>query len=135
MLTVGNVLVHEALVYSSDEEFLARIIPFLGDGIAAGQPVIAAVMADKAALLRKALGRDAQHVSFVDASTHYRRPARAIAEYRRQLDEGLAGSHAELARVLGEVQFGSTRQEHEDWTRYESVLNRAFAGLPVWIVC
>ena len=135
MRTLDNELVHEALVYSSDEEFLARSIPFLRDGIAAGQPVIVAVMADQAALLRKALGHDAQHVSFVDASTHYRRPARTIAEYRRQLDEALAGSQAQLVRVLGEVQFGSTRQEHEDWTRYESVVNRAFAGFPAWIVC
>lgn len=135
MATLEYELIHEALVYSSDEEFLARVVPFLHDGISAGQPAIVVLTPKKVALLREALGQDAQGVSFVDAGTHYRRPAHALAEYRRQLDEELARPNVELVRVIGEVQFGPTTQEHEDWTRYESVLNRAFAGYPAWVVC
>jgi AcrR family transcriptional regulator/anti-sigma regulatory factor (Ser/Thr protein kinase) len=128
-------LVHEALVYASDEEFLARVVPFLRDGIATGQPAIAVVTPKKIALLREALGQDAQRVSFTDASTHYRRPAHAIAEYRRQLDVELSRPNAQLVRVIGEVQFGPTGQEHAEWTRYESMLNRGFAGYPAWVIC
>ncbi len=128
-------LVHEALLYSSNEEFLARLVPFLRDGLAAGQPAIAVVTPNKVALLREALGADAKRVSFPDASTLYRRPAHAIAEYRRHLDAELSRPNAELVRVIGEVQFGLTGQEHADWTRYESMLNRGFAGYPAWVIC
>jgi AcrR family transcriptional regulator len=128
-------LVHEALVYGSDEEFLARLVPFLRDGVAAGQPAIAVVTPKKIALLREALGQDAQRVSFTDASTQYRRPAHALAEYRRQLDAELSRPNAKLVRVIGEVQFGPTGQEHAEWTRYESMLNRGFAGYPAWVIC
>ncbi len=36
---VGNF--HEAGFYGSDEEFLALIVPFVTDGLAAGEPLIA----------------------------------------------------------------------------------------------
>jgi AcrR family transcriptional regulator len=135
MPSLEKQFIHEALVYWSDEEFLARAVPFLQEGISAGQPAIAAVMPDRFALICEALGDDAQHVSFVDAGTHYRRPAHALAEYRRQLDEELSRPTVELVRVIGEVQFGATTEEHEDWTRYESVLNQALAGYPAWVMC
>jgi hypothetical protein len=34
---------HEALLYDSDEEFLAVALPFLQDGVAAGEPVLVAL--------------------------------------------------------------------------------------------
>jgi hypothetical protein len=37
--------------------------------------------------------------------------------------------------VIGEVQFGSTPEEWAEWTAYESILNRAVADQPAWIVC
>src|SRR6266849_7072683 len=88
-------LVHEAFVYSSDEEFLARLVPVLRDGVAADESVIVSLAPQKVAVLREGLGRDARRVSFVDA-THYRRPAHAIAEYRRRFDVELSRSDVEL---------------------------------------
>jgi anti-sigma regulatory factor (Ser/Thr protein kinase) len=38
-------------------------------------------------------------------------------------------------RVVGEVNFGRTPREWAEWTAYESILNRAFADQPAWIVC
>ena len=135
MRTVDNGLLHEALVYSSDHAFLARAVPFLQDGVAADQPVIAALMPEKFALLRKALGSDAERVSFVDASTHYRRPSHALAEYRRALDELLSRPGVELVRVIGELPLVPTTEEQVDWIRYESLINQAWAGYPVWVIC
>jgi AcrR family transcriptional regulator len=128
-------LVHEALVYASDEEFLARVVPFLRDGVAAGQPAIAAVTPNKIALLRDALGQASERVSFIEASTQYRRPAHAIAEYRRRLDAELSRPNVELVRVIGELPFGPTAQQNAEWTRYESVINLGFADYPAWVVC
>jgi len=133
--TPSGRLVHEAMVYSAEEEFLGRLVPFLQDGLAADQPATVVLLPDKAALLRDALGRDAQGVSFVDAGALYRSPAQAIAEYRQRLHAQLSQPNAGLVRVVGEVQFGPSKQEHTRWTRYESVFNRAFAGYPAWVIC
>ncbi len=79
--------VHEALIYSSDDEFLAAIVPFLRAGLAAGQPCLAVVSEARIALLREALGEDARRIAFMDAGIFYRRPANAIATYRRRMTE------------------------------------------------
>jgi AcrR family transcriptional regulator len=132
---VKNQLTHEALVYSSDEEFLARAVPFLREGIAGGQPTIAAVMPEKFAVLCAALGPDAERLAFLDATTHYSRPSHALAEYRQRLDQELASPDVELVRVVGELPFGPTKEEDEAWIRYEAVINEAWADYPVWVIC
>jgi hypothetical protein len=48
---------HEAAIYASDEEFLALAVPFLADGIAAGEPALLAVPAPPAATAAESLGR------------------------------------------------------------------------------
>jgi AcrR family transcriptional regulator len=128
-------LVHEALVYASDEEFLARVVPFIQDGFAADEPVVVLLAPRKVALLQEALGGDAQRVSYPDASAHYRRPAHAIAEYRRHLDDLLSRPGVELVRVVAEIPFGPSPDGHADWMQYESVVNQAFASYPAWVIC
>ncbi|MDX6478076.1 MAG: hypothetical protein QOG29_663 [Gaiellaceae bacterium] len=135
MSTAVNEFVHEALVYTSDEEFLDRVVPFLRVGIAAGQPAIAVLTPEKFRLLCDALGDDSGGLAFVDASLHYRRPSHALAEYRRRLDEELSRPEADLVRVIAEIPSGPMTVEHEDWTRYEAVVNRALAGYPLWVIC
>ena len=135
MTTLETPLTHEALVYSSDEEFLARVVPFFREGFSAGQPAIAVLLPDKVALLQDALGQDAQSVSLVDVTMHYRRPAHALAEYRRRLDDEFARPEVELVRVVAELPLARTAQEQEDWARYESMVNEALAGYPLWVVC
>jgi AcrR family transcriptional regulator len=136
MSAITPPLIHEALVYSSAEEFLARLLPFVEDGLAAGQPVIAVLEPGKIALLSDALGDQAEDVLFGDAGHLYRRPAHAVAEYRQHLDAQLsARPDLDLVRVIGEVRFGSSTEEHDGWRRYESMLNESFADYPAWIIC
>jgi AcrR family transcriptional regulator len=136
MSAVRPQFVHEALVYASTEAFLARLVPFIRDGLEARQPVIAVLGPDNIALLEEALGDQARDVLFGDASALYRRPAHAIAEYRDHLDAHLAARpDLDLIRIIGEVRFGSSLQEHADWTMYESMLNQGFADYPAWVIC
>jgi AcrR family transcriptional regulator len=128
-------LVHEALVYSSDEEFVERVVPFLHDGLAASDPTTVVLTPSKSALLREALGQDAQRVSFADATTMYRRPAATIAEYRRYLDTELTRPGVDSVRVIAEIPLELTGEEYAEWMRYESMFNRGFAGYPLWVVC
>jgi AcrR family transcriptional regulator len=128
-------LVHEALAYASDEEFVARVVPFLRDGLTAGETALAVLTPEKTTLLRKALGEDAQRVQFSDSIAHYRRPANALAEFRRRLDEELPQPGEGLVRVIAEIPFTPSPAEHAEWTGYESVVNQALADYPVWIIC
>jgi len=123
--------VHEALVYSSAEELLARLIPFISEGLKAGDPALVVVPPEKIALVQASLGPDAAKVEFVDATSFYGRPATTVAAYRKVVDE----HPGERMRVVGEVQFGNSVTEHAAWTRYESILNACFADDPVWIIC
>lgn len=123
--------VHEALVYSSDQELLARLVPFIGEGIHAGDPVLVVLPAQKIALVQDALGPVAGDVQFTDATVFYGRPATVVAAYRRVVDE-----HAgRRLRVVGEVQFGPSVAGHAAWTRYESIVNECFGDSGVWIIC
>jgi anti-sigma regulatory factor (Ser/Thr protein kinase) len=125
---------HDAFVYDSDAEFAGRMVPFLEAGLERGESAVAVTTRANCGLLRDALGRAADDVSFVDRDEWYVRPAKAIAGYDRTLRERLRGG-APAVRVVGEVRFGSTPAEWAEWTAYESILNRAFVDQPVWIVC
>ncbi|GAB7051419.1 sensor histidine kinase [Catenuloplanes indicus] len=131
MTTTG--LCHEALLYDSDTAYCDAVLPFLRDGLADGDALVAAVPGDNMALLRDALGADAADVTFIDRDEWYRRPAVTIAGWREQLAHAQARGHGR-ARIVGEVAFGHA-DRHVAWTRYESVVNALFADAPAWIIC
>jgi hypothetical protein len=71
---------HEVGFYRSDAEFGALIVPFVDEGVAAGQSVIIGYDDRKASLLRSWLS-DQGAVTFVADNSLYATPARAIASY------------------------------------------------------
>lgn len=133
-MTARASLVHNALLYESDREFVDTLVPFARESLEAGEPVLAALPPPKVGLLQRALGRDSDHVEFLDAGEWYQRPTRTIANMRGRLDALLANG-ASTVRVIGEVQFGGDHAAHVEWTKYEASLNEVFADVPAWIVC
>jgi anti-sigma regulatory factor (Ser/Thr protein kinase) len=125
---------HDAFVYESDDEFVGHMVPFVAGGLQEGEAVVAVTTVRNAALLREALGGDAERVSFVDRDKWYVRPAQAIASYDKTLRQHLDAG-APVVRVIGELPFGTTPLEWDEWTAYEAIANRAFADRPAWIVC
>ena len=63
---------HEAVLYDSDEEFLSVVVPFLQEGVAAGEPCLVALGASTTSLVREAVG-DTTGLTFLD--DRYDRPA------------------------------------------------------------
>ncbi|GAA3304765.1 sensor histidine kinase [Dactylosporangium vinaceum] len=123
---------HEAAFYSSDEEFLAIVAPFLAGGLAAGEPTVAAFNPHFTGLLRAAPGLGG--VRFLDGEEHYTRPATAIHRYRG-LVAGLVAAGAEQVRVAGEVPHPGVGVPWDWWARYEAVINHAYDELPLWGLC
>jgi anti-sigma regulatory factor (Ser/Thr protein kinase) len=124
---------HNALVYDTDDEYVSRAVPFLRDGLEAGQGAVVAHTRPGLAIMREALGADAAAVTFVDTSSSYTRPARTLAAYHAVYADQLT-RHPSV-RAVADVQFGPDPREWDLWTGYEAVFNRSFAHLPAWVLC
>jgi anti-sigma regulatory factor (Ser/Thr protein kinase) len=124
---------HNALVYDSQDEYLAVVMPFLTEGLEAGEGAIVAHTKAGLAVMREALGPAAAEVTFVDVSSAYTRPAQALAAYHDVYAEQLPKTAT--LRAVADVQFGPDPAEWDLWTGYEAVFNRSFAHLPAWVLC
>ena len=124
---------HEAAFYSSPAELLAIVLPFLLDGVAAGEPTLVAVGDAHAAMVRDALPAGVK-VDFVSADSRYARPASAIREFRALLT-GHVESGAQQIRVVGELPPVTFGPAWEWWARYESAINHAYDDFPLWGIC
>src|ERR1700674_6028540 len=69
---------HEALLYAGWAEFVAGTVPFIRDGVRAGEPVLVVESVDKIEMLRLALSDDADAVLFADMAEVGANPARII---------------------------------------------------------
>jgi len=124
---------HGAFAYEGDDEYVARSLAFLKEGLDAGEGGIVAHTRDGIAMMREALGPDAGRVSFVDVSAVYTRPARALAAYCGALLRELRD--APSVRAVADLQIGPSREEWDEWVAYEAMTNLAYAHLPAWVVC
>jgi len=133
MSSDATALRHNALVYESTDEYLARAVPFLKAGIEAGEGAVVAHTKPGLAMMREALGPEAARVTFVDVSGAYTRPARTLAAYHEVYVEQL--QKTPTLRAVADVQFGPDPNEWDLWTGYEAVFNRSFGHLPAWVLC
>ncbi|MGC5032870.1 anti-sigma factor RsbA family regulatory protein [Micromonospora sp. DT229] len=124
---------HEALCYASDEELLAVTVPFLLDGVAAGEPTFVALGERTGGLVRSALPADSG-VQFLTGTGVYARPTAAIRMYRKLLAD-LVADGAEQIRIIGEVPLPSLGPTWDWWARYEAAINRAYDDWPLWSMC
>ena len=122
---------HDAVCYSTDEEFLAVVVPFLTDGLAAGEPTFAVFGEETNALLRSALPANSG-IRFAAGEQQYLRPAAAIKTYREMLAT-LVAEGATQIRVAGEVPTAPATWD--GWCRYESAVNDAYDAFPLWGIC
>src|SRR5262245_60119537 len=121
----GHGFVHEALFYGSPEEFLRGTLPFIREGLAADEPVLVAVAAQRIRLLSGVLGPDAGRVAFADMAHLGRNPAAIIAAWRDFVDRDVAARGA--GRGIGEpIWPGRAKDEIVEAQHHESLLNLAF---------
>jgi len=130
----GSRCVHEALVYSTVEEFLAATVPFIREGLEEQEPLLVVTKEANLSALRETLDIDAGGVDLVDRAGMYRSPPESIEAYdryvRTRLEEG-----AGRVRIMGEPVWPTSARAVAEWKRYESALNVAWASTPSWVVC
>jgi anti-sigma regulatory factor (Ser/Thr protein kinase) len=125
--------VHEAFCYGSDDELLAVVMPFLLDGVAAGEPVLVSLGGRAGSLVRSALPAGSG-VSFLPGGQVYDRPTGTIRAYRDLLASHVADGAGQV-RVVGELPRAALGVTWDWWARYEAAVNHAYDDFPVWTVC
>ncbi|MEU1826092.1 MULTISPECIES: MEDS domain-containing protein [Streptomyces] len=130
----GGGFVHQACLYGTDEEFLATAVPFALDGLAAGEPVLAATTPANIELLRRALGERAGELDTAETAYFGRRPVERVAAFLRYHDR--RSRPGRRLRILAEpVWGGKSARQIAEWKRMESGLNVLLAGLPARMIC
>ena len=119
----------------SQAELLAVAIPFLDDGLRAGDLVTLACPPDTVELIRRELGSAATPVVSEPRMTLLgSRAPDALTTCSRYLERAVAEGSGRL-RVLAEVDFGNEPADWREGQRFESVFNRVMVGAPVSAIC
>ncbi|WP_320064904.1 sensor histidine kinase [Micromonospora sp. RTGN7] len=124
---------HEAVCYGSEEELLAVTVPFLLDGVAAGEPTVVSFGPRNAALLRGVLPADSG-VTFLAGGDIHARPAAVIRSCRKML-AGHVAAGARQIRIIDELPRVALGATWDWWARYESAINHAYDDFPLWSLC
>lgn len=136
---------HWACVYDGDQQFLDTAVPFLAEGLAAGEPVLAVTTPANLELLNSALGERGGDMDYAESAFFGRRPAQRIAAFHRywrsqaaapQDGRASAGESPRRVRILAEpVWAGRAAREVAAWARMESALNVALAPASISMIC
>ncbi|GHI07975.1 anti-sigma regulatory factor [Streptomyces cellostaticus] len=128
--------VHRALFYGDARQYLAGTVPFVRAALTAGEPVAVAVPGENLRLIRDALDADADAdaVRFLDLREAGRNPGRIIPGVLRAFaDTQPAGRRV---HIIGEpVWAGRTAAEYPACAQHEALVNTAFQGRRVTILC
>jgi anti-sigma regulatory factor (Ser/Thr protein kinase) len=122
---------HEVAFYEDIDQFLAATVPFLLEGLEAGEAALVTVGPEKAGQLRGALGAVGAEVEFANIEEFGRNPARIIPAWQDFADRGVALGTG--FRGIGEPIWPSRgTAEIDECERHEALLNLAFGAGPGW---
>ena len=126
---------HEALLYSGWAEFVAGTVPFIREGVKAGEPVLVVESVDKIEMIRVALRGDADAVLFAEMAEVGSNPARIIPAWHDFVSRH-RGSGRRMRGIGEPIWKGRSPDELIECQRHESLLNVAFGhGEPWWLLC
>jgi len=123
---------HQALFYRGPGEYLDGIWSFIRPALDAGEPVAIAVPAPKLELLRDQLGEErSAGVELLDMAELGRNPGRIIPAVQAMVERRSGQWH-----VVGEsIWPGRSPEEIREATRHEALINLAWPGRDVRVLC
>ncbi|GAA5071291.1 sensor histidine kinase [Nocardia iowensis] len=125
--------VHPALFYSDTEEYLAGTVGFIREGLANNEPVAVSVPGPNLELIRAELGSDADAVRLMDMTVEGRNPGRIIPGVLRAFADTYPTGRV---RIIGEpIWAGRSATEYPACVQHEALINAAFTGREVTILC
>src|SRR5699024_2210156 len=132
----GRGLVHSALFYRSENEFLDLATTFVAEGLGKHQAVLVALPGDKVASLRGELGGAVADrvgdLEMSDVTEVGRNPGRILAVLSAFVEK----NRHRPVRLIGEAVWkGGTADEYPACVEHEALVNIAFEGRDVTGVC
>jgi hypothetical protein len=126
---------HEAFLWNGREDFVRGLLPFIDEGLEAGEAVMVATTPEHCEWLVAALGPAASGAHFVDMTKLGRNPARIIPAWQKFLDDWSGPGRP--ARGVGEpIWEGRRPEEILECQLHEALLNLAVdPTMPFWLVC
>jgi hypothetical protein len=126
---------HEALLWRGRDDFAQALVPFVSDGLDAGEAVMVALVPEHADWVRAGLGARASMVQFVDMAKLGKNPARIIPAWQAFLSHHCGDGRP--ARGIGEPIWAGRRPEEVlECQLHEALLNLSVdPELPFWLVC
>ncbi|WP_194837793.1 sensor histidine kinase [Nocardia sp. XZ_19_369] len=132
-LPTADPFVHPALFYSDTEEYLAGTVGFIREGLANNEPVAVSVPGPNLELIRAELGADAEAVRLMDMTVEGRNPGRIIPGVLRAFADTFPTGRV---RIIGEpIWAGRSATEYPACVQHEALINAAFTGREVTILC
>ncbi|WP_055489089.1 anti-sigma factor RsbA family regulatory protein [Streptomyces sp. TP-A0356] len=131
--TTGRRFAHPALFYRNKEQYIAGTVPFLLEGVSAGEPVAVAAPPARLEWIRQELAEHAGQVRFIDMTEAGRNPGRIIPQVLRRF----ADAHpTQRVRIIGEpIWPGRTSTEYPACVQHEALINAAFTSREATILC
>jgi anti-sigma regulatory factor (Ser/Thr protein kinase) len=124
---------HPALFYHSVQEYVDCLVPFITDALEAQSAVLVAVPAPKLSTLRDALGDTAGDVTMADMAEAGRNPGRILGGVLSRFADDHPGRPV---RMIGEPIWPSRSEvEYPACVQHEALINNAFAGRDVTVLC
>ena len=124
---------HEAAFYDTDDGLLTVAIPFLEQGVKAGEPTLVALGEATGKLVRMAI-EDLTGIQFLDDRGRHTRPA-SVIHSSREILAGHVARGVQQVRFLGETPHPGHGARWGWWARYEATINHAFTDFPLWKLC
>ena len=115
---------HALLRYDSPESLCARAVPYVREGLARGEAVIAVVSAEVEQVLRRALGDDAGQVRWQAGDVSYGRLGAMFEGFRRFLAEQRAAGVP--MRLLAQNDALGTEERMAAYLRFEAMANEVY---------
>ena len=126
-------LVHSALFYDSRREYVDALTCFIAEGLDHGEPVLVAAPGNNLSVLRAAVGENVDGLTMADMTEAGRNPGHILG--------GLLGAFANrypgrAVRMIGEpIWPGRTKTEYPACVQHEALINMAFDGRDIRILC
>lgn len=131
----ARMLDHRLLMFDSDEELVGAAAPFLARAAAHPEAALAVTTKRNISLLRRGIGDAADAIQFVESSTWPRSPLAALDDLEEFCANALE-QRAAWVRIVAQLAWVQRPASlARSWIRLESLLNVAFAHLPVSILC
>lgn len=129
----GDAFRHSALFYRDEDEYLAALVPFVKVGLALGEPVAVAVPTDRLAPVRGAVGDSVDAIHWSDLTEAGRNPGRIIPAVLFDF----ADRHPDRpVRVIVEQTWpGRSAEEYPACAQHEALVNQAFVGRALTVLC